>query len=260
MSFLAQVSVLILTYNESPNIGRTLDALKGFPEIVVLDSGSTDDTLQIAARYPNVRFSHRPFDNQSGQWSYGLNSCALERDWVLALDADYVMSQALVDELAALAPPETQGGYRASFQYCVFGRPLSRTLYPPVTVLYRRRLAHYVQDGHTQRVVVQGPVTELKGRIQHDDRKPLERWLISQARYAVQEADHLLTTPTSQLRTQDRIRRLIVVAPWLVPLYCMTVGRGVLDGWPGIYYALQRGVAEAILAIHLLERRFRAKQ
>jgi hypothetical protein len=47
----------------------------------------------------------------------------------------------------------------------------------------------------------------------------------------------------------------MVVTPWLVPIYCLTVGRGVLDGWEGLYYAAQRGVAEGILALRLLEWR-----
>ena len=107
------------------------------------------------------------------------------------------------------------------------------------------------------RAQVKGVVGELHNRMLHDDRKPLSRWLASQAKYAEQEAELLLSTPTSELRIQDRLRRMIVITPWLVPLYCLTVGRGVLDGWAGIFYALQRGVAEAVLALKLIETRLK---
>lgn len=259
MSFLQQIGVLILTFNEAPNIARTLDALKEFPDVCVLDSGSTDDTLAIVARYPNARVRHRAFDSHAAQWNFGLTSCGLDRDWVLALDADYELPPELVSEIAALNPTQPMAGFRLGFRYCVFGRPLASTLYPAVVALYRRAVAHYVQDGHTQRVVVNGHVGPLRGRILHDDRKPLDRWLSSQGKYALQEADLLLSTPWGKLKLQDKLRRMVVVTPWLVPIYCLTVGRGILDGWAGIFYALQRGIAEAILAIRLLELRLKGK-
>lgn len=254
MNFLNQVTVLILTFNEAPNIGRTLDALTAFPEVVILDSGSTDDTLAIAGRYPNVRVCHRPFDNHSAQWNHGLAACGLQREWVLALDADYVLQASLVDEIAALAPAADVAGYRTAFSYWMLGKPLSRSLYPPVTTLFRRAAADYLQDGHTQRVRLNGQVVNLRGRIAHDDRKPLVHWLAAQDRYARLECDLLLSKPWSALSWRHRLRRMKFITPWLVPMYCLTVGRGLLDGRAGWYYALQRGVAEAVLALKLLER------
>ena len=109
------------------------------------------------------------------------------------------------------------------------------------------------------RAQVGGPIQAVAGKIQHDDRKPLSRWLGSQAKYAEQEADLLAMKPPSQLRIQDKLRRMIVITPWLVPFYCLTVGRGILDGWPGAFYALQRGVAEAILSLKLLEAKLRIR-
>lgn len=254
MSFLDKVGVLILTFNEAPNIGRTLAALAFFPEVIVLDSGSTDDTLAIARSYPNVRVYHRPFDNHSAQWNHGLSACGLQREWVLALDADYVLPVSLVAEITALFPPGDVAGYSTAFTYWILGEPLSRSLYPPVTTLYRRAGAHYEQDGHTQRVKVDGKVMTLEGRIAHDDRKPLAHWLAAQVRYARLECDLLLSKPWAALTWRDRLRRMKFITPWLVPLYCLTVGRGLLDGRPGLYYALQRGVAEAVLSLKLLER------
>jgi len=260
MSFLDKVGVLILTFNEAPNIGRTLDALAAFPEVIVLDSGSTDDTLAIARRYPNVRVCCRPFDNHSAQWNHGLAASGFQREWVLALDADYVVPASLLAEIAALAPPDDVAGYRTAFTYWILGRPLSRSLYPPVTTLYRRAGAHYGQDGHTQRVKVDGTVLALDGRIAHDDRKPLAHWLAAQDRYARLECDLLLSKPWSALTWRDRLRRMKFITPWLVPLYCLTVGRGLLDGRAGLYYALQRGVAEAILSLKLLEAEWKGRR
>lgn len=253
--FLGQVTPIVLTFNEEPNIDRCLKRVTAFREVLVIDSGSTDRTLEIVACYPNARVITRPFDSFSGQWNYAIREGGVTTEWVLAMDADYMLSDAFLRNLSALAPKDDQLAYRVAFEYCVFGRPLSATLYPPIIALYRHAHTHYIQDGHCMRAQVGGPIETAAGRIQHDDRKPLSRWLESQAKYADQEADLLATKPPSELRIQDKLRRMIVITPWLVPLYCLTLGRGLLDGWPGIFYALQRGVAETILSLKLLESR-----
>jgi glycosyltransferase involved in cell wall biosynthesis len=257
LNFLDQVSVLILTLNEAPNIGRTLDALAAFPEIVVLDSGSTDDTVAIVARFPNARLVARQFDTHAKQWNFGLKECGLERPWVLALDADYVLTAALVEEIARLDPPDAVSAYRASFHYCIHGRRLSGNLYPPVCVLLRRGCVEYKQFGHTQRTTVDGDVAVLTARIDHDDRKPLARWLSSQRKYAALEADYLLATPRTELRRTDRIRLSGWMAPLITPVYTLLVKRCVVDGWSGWYYTLQRTHAEILITLELIERRLR---
>jgi glycosyltransferase involved in cell wall biosynthesis len=259
MGFLDRIEVLILTWNEEANIARTLDALSAFTKIVVLDSGSTDATLSIAAAYPNVRVCARSFDNHAAQWNYGLASCGISAEWVLALDADYVLPKAIVTEIAGLDPTSSNSGYWAQFSYCIAGKPLSGSLYPPVMILYRREGAAYAQDGHTQRVVVPGITTTLRQPALHDDRKPLSSWVAAQDRYAKLECALLVSTPWARLRWRDRLRRMIVITPWLVPLYCLTLGQGLLDGRAGLVYAFQRGIAETLLSLRLLEDALHAK-
>ena len=245
----------MLTFNEAPNIARVLDKLSWANEVVVVDSGSTDETLTILQRYPNVRCVHRPFDSHANQWNFAISQTNIKTDWVLALDADYILTESLILEMTNLLPSEKCVGYQTSFTYCVLGKALRNTLYPSVTTLFRRNGAKYVQDGHTQRLNLKGLVLPLAGLIRHDDRKPLSSWLSAQDKYAVLEANLLFTKPPHQLRLQDRLRRMIFITPWLIPLYCLTVGRGALDGRAGFYYALQRGVAEAVLSLKLLELR-----
>lgn len=249
---LDQVTPLILTFNEAPNIARTLAPLSWAKDIVVVDSGSTDATREILASHANVRVFENVFTTHAEQWNFGLEHTDIRTDWVLALDADFVLSNELVEELATLGPEPGVGGYRASFTYCIEGKPLRGAAYPPVQVLYRRSGARYSQDGHTQRIRVSGRVDPLKGRIFHDDRKPLAHWLAAQARYMRLEAEKLWSTPMVDLRAPDRIRKLIVVAPWLVVFYCLFVKGNILDGRRGLMYAMQRATAEAILALYLL--------
>jgi glycosyltransferase involved in cell wall biosynthesis len=251
---LEQVTPLILTYNEAPNIGRTLEALTWAREVIVVDSFSDDATLEIASSFSHVRVFQRAFDCHRNQWEFGLRETGIKTPWVLALDADYMLTSDALAELKSLDPNTETSGYRAKFIYCINGKRLNSGIYPPLTVLYRREAASYVQDGHTQRVVIDGHVAELNSSLLHDDRKPLRRWLYSQSHYAELEAQKLMTTTRAALNLKDRLR-LCFLAPVATPFYCLFIRGGILDGWPGLYYAFQRTLAELILSLYLLDSR-----
>jgi glycosyltransferase involved in cell wall biosynthesis len=253
MSMLEQITPLILTFNEAPNIERTLKQLRWAGDILVVDSYSDDNTLEIVSRQRQARVLQRVFDSFANQCNYGLEHGAIGTEWVLNLDADYVLTDELVDELKSLAPDHSIDGYQARFVYCVNGRRLRSGIYPPVTVLFRKIKAKYRADGHAHRVVVDGRIANLKSPILHDDRKPLSRWFTSQARYTELEAKKLLTAESGSLSWMDRIRRWRVIAPPAMLFYCLILRGGVLDGWAGFYYAFQRAAAELMLSLYLLE-------
>lgn len=254
---LSEITPLVLTYNEAPNIGRTLQRLSWAKETLIIDSFSTDDTLDIARSFPSVRILQRKFDTFAGQCNFGLE--AIRSEWVLSLDADYVLSEPLVQEMAALVPDAATAGYRVAFKYCIGGRPLRATLYPPRVVLYRREKARYLDEGHGHRVQIDGRIGQLQGVIYHDDRKPFVRWLNEQDKYMRRESRHLLQTPARELTPQDRIRRWVVIAPLAVFLYTL-IGQGlVLDGWRGWLYVAQRTIAELLLSARLAQARIRGE-
>src|SRR6185295_6822458 len=111
---LDQITPLILTYNEAPNIARSLAALSWAKDIVVVDSFSDDNTIEIAHSFPNVRVFQRAFDCHRNQWEFGLKETGISTAWVLALDADYVLSDELVAEIAQLTPGAQIAGFRAN--------------------------------------------------------------------------------------------------------------------------------------------------
>ena len=251
MNLEREITPLVLTYNEAPNIQRTLSRLQWAKEIVVVDSFSTDETCDLVRKSPQARLIQRKFDNHTNQWNFGLDQ--VRTKWVLALDADYLLSDELVQELRAERAKPGEVAYFSGFRYCMFGRPLRWSLYPPRPVLFRRDSCRYVEGGHTQVLKVDGPTAFLNGRIYHDDRKPLERWLREQDRYAIKEAGHLIATPSVQLNIPDRLRRRIIVAPALVFVYTLFAKGLIFEGWPGWSYALQRTYAELLLSLRLLE-------
>lgn len=250
---LSAITPFVLTLDEEPNIGRVLDGLRWAPRVLVVDSGSTDRTLEIAAAYPNVETRTRDFDSPAGQSNYAL--AAVDTPWALALDADYIVSPALVAEIEALPEEPVENGFLVPFEYLVLGRKLRGSLYPRRQVLFRKDRADFEQDGHTQRVRVDGPTGTLRTPIVHDDRKDLDRWLSNQAEYAEQEAAKLAATPIRDLGWVDRMRATGVLGPPMVAMYCLFAKGLVLDGRAGLYYTAQRAVAEGILSLKLLEVR-----
>ena len=255
MTFVDQITVLVLTYNEEANIERTLEAIKWAKHILVVDSGSNDATLKIVGKYPQLSVATRKFDTFAAQCNFGLSE--IKTDWVLSIDADYEVSEALASEIQMLSPRKEDSGFRASFIYRVHGQRLRSTLYPPRTVLYRRDRARYHDEGHGHRVAVDGKVRNLAGPIYHDDRKPLARWFASQRRYAELEADYLLSEPATNLGRNDRLRRMGWLAPILVFFYTLIWKGCILDGWPGWLYVMQRTLSELMFAIEITDRYLR---
>jgi hypothetical protein len=121
-------------------------------------------------------------------------------------------------------------------------------------------MATYHNQGHGHRVSVSGKVLPLTGPIYHDDRKPLARWLASQQRYARIEADYLMRSSPASLHLADRIRLMGWAAPFAVLVYTLFIKRCLFDGWPGWFYALQRMLAEVVLALEIIDRRFGGNQ
>jgi glycosyltransferase involved in cell wall biosynthesis len=248
---LKQITPLILTYNEEANIGRTLQTLDWAETIIVVDSYSTDQTLAILSQNPRVKVLQRQFDTHTQQWNYGLEQ--IQTEWVLSLDADYQISSPLLEELSQLHDDMKIDSYWINFKFCISGKPLGHSILPPREALFRRCKAKYIDDGHTQLLKMVGTSSRLQGFIHHDDRKPLERWLQAQSRYATLEVKKLTTAPKGELCRNDRIRQMKFIAPFAVLFYCLIFKRGFLDGKHGFIYAFQRMIAEMILSVRLIE-------
>lgn len=251
------LSALILTYNEEVNLRRTLTSIHWIKNVLIIDSGSSDNTLNIASQFNNTKVIYRKFDTFACQCNFGLEN--LTTDWVLSMDADYILSSKLVDEINAIlikahASQKNYHGYQARFKYCVNGKQIRSGLLPPRTVLYQRMNARYIDDGHGHRVIVNGDIGKLKGKIYHDDRKELAIWFANQVNYQRIEARKLLETSSRRLPPQDLLRKHTGLAPFSVFLICIFFKGGLIDGKEGFIYALQRLVSESLLYLYLHSR------
>lgn len=254
---LSELTVLVITFNEEANIARTLGSLEFAPRILLLDSFSTDRTLEIAAQFGNVQIIQNEFLSFADQCNFGLEHVSTE--WVLSIDADYVFPKNCGPAVGRAMSGSHQA-YRVSFDYWVFGKPVHGGILPARTVLFRKAGVHYLNDGHSHGIETNGSIGELPFRVAHDDRKPLRTWCSSQIRYAEQEAKKLHSAAFASLGFADKLRKLIVIAPLAVFIYVYFVRGGLLSGWRGLFYALQRVFAELLNSLFQLQLRMEIKK
>lgn len=245
------LQALILTKNEEPNLQRVLEKLTWLEKVVILDSYSTDATLEIAAQYANTVVVQRAFDTHGLQWNYGLS--LLESEWALTLDADYVLTDDFIEETRIYVKSANIAAYDTNFKFLVFGKPLLKDNTTPRPVLFRTSMCSYFDDGHTQRLLINGKTERYKSFILHDDRKSLSRWLSNQDGYAIKECNKLIHNGTEGLPLSAKIRKTKVFAPFIVFFYSLFVKGLILNGWRGWHYTLQRTMVEIILALRLIE-------
>ena len=246
------ITPLVLTFNEEPNLARTLESLRWADRVVVLDSGSTDATAEIARSFSNVSWHVRPFDNHKSQWEFGIHKAELTSGYILALDADMSVPADFVSEAESRFLPLNLVGGVTPFQYKIMNRPLNGSIYPAQLRVFKPADVQVQQPGHTQEFSVNGQVYHFKSQIIHDDRKSLERWTLSQLSYSVLEARRLQVNNSS--RWQDRLRKLGIMPPLAAALAYFRAG-GPFGGAAAARYAYERATFECLLAIRLMSER-----
>ncbi|CAO3445940.1 Glycosyl transferase, family 2? [Azospirillum argentinense] len=272
------VSVVVMTRNEAVNLPHCLSALDRFAERFVVDSGSTDGTPAIATA-TGARVVPFQWDGRypkKKQWC--LDQLPFGQDWVLFVDADERLGDALVEEIAALmATGPRHAGYFIDGRPVFLGRRLRFGTGNRKLALFDRRKARFPPapdldvatmwevEGHYQ-PVIDGTVGRLRHSLDHADDKPVAAWFERHARYADWEA---------ALRSDGRMRELIGLEcrarrwlkigfnrlparPLLVFLYGYVLRLGFLDGGPGLQHALARAFYYWQIGVKIADARRRA--
>ena len=189
------LAAVILTFNEERNLDECLGSLAGWvSELHVVDSGSTDQTLAIAARH-RARVTPHSFETHAKQWQWALQTLPLDADWVLALDADQHVTPELAAEIGRLVisnDPAIAGGYVKRRQ--VFrGRWIRHGgYYPKYLLKLFRRSAVWMDEGDLvdHHFHVRGNTVLLDHDIVEDNRNEasIAAWTAKHNRYAVLQA------------------------------------------------------------------------
>lgn len=160
------LAVVILTFNEEKNLPDCLASLKGLDaDIFVVDSGSTDATLQIA-KAAGAHVAQHPFENYGAQRNWAIRTLPIRTPWELHLDADERLTPALVDEIRALleAAPADIDGYMLRKRTIFMGRWIKHGGHYPShhLRLFRRGKGRCEDRLYDQHFIVDGPITTLR--------------------------------------------------------------------------------------------------
>lgn len=164
------LSITIITLNEGKNIKKCLESIKHLDaEIILVDSGSTDNTLQIAKKY-NAKIFNRSFDDFASQKNYALSKA--EGDWILSVDADEELPKALTEEIRTAVENKEYAGFLIPRRNFILGKEIKHSRWSPDKHiwLWKKGFGQWKGEVHEE-VVIQGPISELKtAKINHQDK------------------------------------------------------------------------------------------
>ena len=246
------VTVVVPVRNEARNLPRCLEQLARFAKVYVVDSGSDDETPQIAEAHGAqvVQFDWNGQFPKKRNWF--LDTHALSTDWVLFLDADEFINEAFCDEVDRAVRSTSHVGFWLTFhnwfmgQFLRHGDPFAKlALFRPDAVRYERidedRWSHLDMEIH-EHPILDGTVGTIHSPIDHDDRRGLESYIAKHNEYSSWEAKRYLalgprgSAAWSSLTPRQR-SKYGKIEKWWFPLAYYLVSliakRGFLDGRAG---------------------------
>lgn len=226
------VSAVLITLNAAATLEACLKSLDFAAEVVVVDSGSRDGTVELA-RALGARVVHQDWLGFGPQKQFAVGLAA--HDWVFCIDADEQVTPALAASIRAeLAKSLAPGAYRAARCNRFLGRYLRHGEgYPDWNLrFFHRAYARWSDDAVHETVVAAGPVAQLAGDLLHDSAESIESYLAKQNRYTT-----LAARAAIQAGKRAGATRLLV-SPLLRFLKFYLLRRGFLDGLPGLIHTL----------------------
>lgn len=203
------ITAIILTKNEEVNIARCINSITGLADrIVVVDSGSTDDTIEIAKGLEAEIYKHEPFEHYAKQFNWALDNVDVKTKWVYRIDADEVVTPGLKKEIIEECNKhhdDSVNGLVMKFKVYFMGRFLAHGgIYP----FYNLTIFKYGYGRYEDRVMgehvvlTEGQTIDLKNDCLHYDFKDLTAWINKHNWYATREvADYMATIENKQIDT-----------------------------------------------------------
>ena len=226
-----KISATIITYNEERNIARAIESLRSADEIIVVDSGSSDRTVEIAAKL-GARVVEQTWLGFAGQKNYAAEQA--KYDWILAIDADEALSETLEGEIWQLKKNGPQfDAYSMPRLAQYLGKWILHSGWHPdrKVRLYNRRKAQWVGKYVHESVQVNGSVGSLDANILHFTCQSLSEHLKTMDRYTTLAAEEIVAS-----NRKIGWRHLLVDPVWTF-LRTLIFQRGFLDGVEGLAIA-----------------------
>ncbi len=224
---LQRISVIVTTLDEQRTIARCLESVRGFGEILLVDSFSTDRTLEIASTFP-VRVVQREYESAAKQKNWALGEVLY--DWVLILDADEILPPTLRAEIEALPEPPPHEGYWIHRESDYLGRRIRHCGWQrdKVLRLFHRQAGAYEETEVHEEVVLRSKPGHLASRLQHNPYADVAHHLRKMRAYTTRGAHDFVNRGG-----RFAFFRMLVHPPFrFLRMYVLQAG--ILDGFQGL--------------------------
>jgi glycosyltransferase involved in cell wall biosynthesis len=278
------VSVVVPIKNEAENLPRCLGSVQWADEIFVVDSQSTDGSIDLAEKLGGkvVQFQFNGTWPKKKNWA--LENLPFKHEWVFILDADEVLPPEAADEIAkAIVDPGAIAGYWINRYFMFLGRRLRHAYYPNWNLrLFKHSLGRYEKlttaetasgDNEVhEHVIVQGPTGRLKCEIEHHAFPSVEVFIEKHNRYSNWEArvaadeflqkgpGELSAAPVERRRQLKKLSQRLPFRPLMRFLYIYIWQKGFLDGRYGYYFARLHAIYEFLSVAKTYELRQRSER
>lgn len=280
------ITAVILTFNEEKNLPKCLESIVGHvAEIIVVDSFSVDATIQIAETYTQIIVQHE-YGGHPQQWHWTLSNVAISYEWVFALDADFVVTQGIWDELGRKLSDKCDdvNGFYVRHREIFRGRRISYGgVYPNywLRVFRKRKVKVDINELVDIHFYVDGKVDRIEFDVEEQNCKDddIYFWIQKQNSFARRQAQEELErkrTPVAMLArprlfgTPDQrklflkmiwYRLPLYVRPFIYFFYRYVLRFGFLDGREGFVYHFTQGFLYRLLVdINIEEILSKSKQ
>lgn len=264
-----RVSVVILTLNEQINIEACIASCSWCDDVHVLDSGSTDETVRIA-RSMGATVHVNPFKSFGQQRNWAIDNIKTKHDWCFHLDADERFTPSMVAEMDTAIKRESQhAGFLVANQLIFMHGWIKRSSgYPAYQLrLFHKERLRFADSGHGQKHQTTGSLGRLREPyVHHNFSKGVDEWFERHNRYSTKEAQDILASRAEPLgllglfggvaerrQTLKRIFSRLPCRSMIRFWWTLVVGRGILDGMPGIQYARLIAIYEQLIALKVHE-------
>lgn len=246
------LTVVIPVKNEEKNLPACLDNVKAIKNVVVVDSGSTDRTLEIAARHNRevVQFEWNGEFPKKRNWV--LRNYKFKTQWVFFLDADEFPKEDFWAELAQVLPVTECVGFWVGYDVWFLGRILRHGVHARKTAIVKIGYGEYEKIDEQrwskldmeihEHLIFNGPVGVVKARVEHHDKKPLTAYYDRHNAYSSWEAERFQKITDSSILTFKQRVKYFFIRSKVYPVFYFfafyILKLGFLDGQPGFFFAI----------------------
>jgi glycosyltransferase involved in cell wall biosynthesis len=268
---MSSLTTVITSRNEELHVARCVDSARRLGPVIVLDSGSTDRTKEIARDHGAFVVEHS-WEGYAAQKNWALVNLPIATGWVMFLDADETLTEAACREIASRINQNGVDGYYIARENIVLGRRLRHAWwYPDYQMrIFRRDKARYEDRLVHEHVVISGKTDFLHEPLIHENLKGINAWMERHLRYAQLEAQEIRkvqqggrgdTVSPKFFGSRAERRRALKTRIWYhLPfrpairfMWMYVVKRGFLDGRAGLAYCQLVAAYEALIDANLLE-------